>query len=458
MDSKNILIIITIETYLRNWLACGTFSELKKHYSLHYAVVKYDWDPETIKKYGVNKYSLLSQKLWRKNFLLKFLLITMIKYSRKAAAFRIKIHSNIKPLSRFFHSILSLPIIYNLLHKSLITFFPIWKELRDIINDIKPNLIIMPSLAADAWTIDMILTARKMKVKSFVLINSWDNLVSKGVIPMYPDCLGVWGQQGVNQAVKIQKVPMNRTEILGSPRFEMYFQSKPNNSKKFICNYNSIPINKKILLFAATVLPFDDCGAMKTLDEEIENNRTYCDFCILYRPHPEMMHRNGERHFKEYNYKHVFLDKQMEEFYELRFKLASNNYPSFINKTDLDYYPKLMAAVDGIISAPTTLSLEGSLNGIPCLMICYNDGYNNYLSPEKMCKYENVREILAFPGMIPCYDKKDLITSLCKLIEYSRNSDIKQKMIKASEFVVFRDNQKYPERIKKVVDKILTER
>jgi hypothetical protein len=345
-----------------------------------------------------------------------------------------------------------MPALYDVLLFAINKMMPVWKEYEQIVQNVNPSIVIMPSLCSDSFTMDMIETSKKKKVKSLVLINSWDNLVSKGVIPMPPDFIGVWGEQGVKQAVEIQNVPRQRVIIMGAPRFEMYFNNKPQNAKKEIYEFNGINEDMEIVLFAATVMPFDDCGALKILDNEIKSKEAYGNYRILYRPHPEMLRRVGETHISEYNLEKVLLDKQMEEFYNLRF--AQKEFPSYINKTSLDYYPKLLSSVKAVVSAPTTLSLEAALNGIPVLMICYNDGKNFHLTPEQVSQYENIQEILVFPGIIPCYREADLLNCFKKLVAASQDAKLKQELVKATEYVLYRDKNTYSQRLADLADRI----
>lgn len=455
MTDRNIMVIIVLESYLRNWIESETFRELNKDYNLNYIILQHYWDTEKVKNYGINNYKLLTQDEKRKLQLYKFLTVTMLKFSKKAKGFKIKT-DDLKGIGRIKGKILSVPVIYNVLRFAIENFFPVWKELDKLINEIKPELIIMPSQAADSWTIDMILTARKRKIKSLVLINSWDNLVSKGVIPTPPDCLAVWGPQGVKQALNVQNIPREKLVVLGSPRFEMYFEEKPKNSKDYICAYNNIPTGKKIILFASSAAPFDDCSALKILDDEITNNKKYHDYIILYRPHPEKMPRKDEKHIFEYDFKNVYLDKQTEQFYNLSLDSNARSSFSHLNEAKLDYYPRLLNSIDGVVGPPTTLSLEGAFIGVPYLIICYGDNKNVYLTPDKMSEFEHIKEILSFSGVIPCREQESLLACFEKLIMYTKDEDIKKNLIRDTEYILYRDHIPYPIRLKNAVDRLLT--
>jgi hypothetical protein len=451
---KNILVILTLETHLRNWIQCGTFKELEKHYNVNYAVVMYDWDPELTRNFGIKKYILLNQNNIKRKLLLRFLGISMFRYAKFSKAFRVKT-SYSKVYSKPFYKVLALPSVYKFLNWLISKSLPIWRELEETLIKQNISIVIMPSLATDSWTLDMIRTTKIMKVKSLILINSWDNLVSKGVLPQPPDWVGVWGKQGLNQAVNIQKIHKDKILILGAPRFDMYFDDNSQlDPKTEIYDFNKIPLGKKIILYAATSLPFDDVAVLKFLDNIIREEERFQDFVILFRPHPESLERVNEVHISTLQLKNVYLDKQMEEFYNRHFD-EYDEVPSYINKTSLDYYPKLLNSVVAMVSTPTTLSLEGALNKIPCLMICYNDGKHHYLSPDVVAQFEYIKDLLTFPGIVSCFDKEDLTSSFSKLVNISQDEKIKSQLFEATRYILFRDEKKYPTRLLKAVEGIL---
>ena len=48
---KKIIIFISLQTYLRNWIDAGAFSELQKCHNILFIIPEYDWDPKEIENY-----------------------------------------------------------------------------------------------------------------------------------------------------------------------------------------------------------------------------------------------------------------------------------------------------------------------------------------------------------------------------------------------------------------------
>lgn len=447
---KNIIIFISLQTYLRNWIDAGAFSELQKQYNTLFIIPEYDWDPKEIENYGILNYRIIKQSEWRKFLSRRMLLVTMVRYSNRSMAFKIKTQNFSNKVVKYLHLLISKNGFYHLFMFVCKNILGRWSELNDIIKDFNPDLVIAPSLAADSFTIDLTLTANINKIKSLILINSWDNLVSKGVIPIQPSYLGLWGIQSIKHAIEVQQIPENKLVTLGVPRFESYF--KKIKISDAIHRFNDIPCHKKIILYAATVMPFDDIAALKLLNDELINNPDFKDYVILFRAHPEMMARVDEVNLEDCNFEKIFIDKHTANFYRSRFNGTAK--PSTINETSLDYYPTLLKNIVGIVGPPTTLTVEGLINGKPCLMICYNDGKNHHLSPEKMSKFENVREVLSLEGVYPCHEEAELLNNFRKMIAASLDDKLSKKITHLTDKFVYSDSLPYSKRLYNFIEKI----
>lgn len=449
---KRIIIFISLQTYLRNWIDAGAFKELEKNYNILYLIPEYDWDPKEIENYGIKNYKVIKQASWRMFLFRRMLLVTMVRYSKRSMAFKIKI-SNFSRGMFILHKIVSRDIFYQVFMFFCKLILGKWKELDNIFEDYKPDLVLAPSLAADSFTIDLTYTSNLKNVKSMILINSWDNLISKGVIPIHPSYVGVWGNQGYEQAIRVQQLPKEKLKILGVPRFDSY--NKGDSNSVSIHRVNGIPEDKKIILYATTGLPFDDIQALRVLDKEITDNPIYKDYVILFRAHPEMMQRVDEVNIMEAGLNNVYIDSQTANFYYSRFEIESGSYRSTINSTSLDYYPALLNTIIGMVCPATTLALEGLINGKPCVMICYNDGKNHHLSPEKMAKFENVQEILSLEGVYPCYESVELLNKFEIMISSAEDQKLAEKIKDATEAIVYKDEIPYSKRLNNFIDKVL---
>ena len=108
-----------------------------------------------------------------------------------------------------------------------------------------------------------------------------------------------------------------------------------------------------------------------------------------------------------------------------------------------------------MVCPATTLSLEGLINGKPCVMICYSDDKNKYLSPDQIAKFENVQEILSLEGVFPCYEEGILLENFRKMLETCDNPVISEKIKEGTMAIVYSDKEPYGSRLSRFVEKVI---
>jgi hypothetical protein len=456
----NITIFISLTSYLRNWIGAGAFEQLENTYNVTYLMPEHDWDPSDICNFTKCKFVVIKQSEWRMKLFRLFMQISMVSASKRSEAFRIKI-SYWNGRLRIVLSIFKSNLVFGLLSKMLVWFMPNWPELAEYISITKPDLFIAPSLLADSFTMDLALIAKRSGVKTIILVNSWDNLISKGTVPFEVDHLVVWGAKSIKHANYVQRIGTDKISVLGVPRFERYFKddlitSTLSRDKDYIYDFNSIDKSKKIILYPATALPFDDIRALALIDNEISINAELFEYIVLYRPHPETFPRLSEKYFFDQNYQNVVMDQQMVSYYRNRFGAHEGKHvASAINITDLDYYPKLLRTISCVVCPATTMTLEALLCGKPVVMVCYDDGLNKWLPPSEVARYENVQELMELPGVFTCKEEESLIPLLHESIEMSLRPNTSQIISDSTINIVYRDSDPYTSRLLRLVSNMV---
>ena len=205
---------------------------------------------------------------------------------------------------------------------------------------------------------DMVREAMRKKIPLLALTNNWDNLNTKSFVEP-PPYLGVWGEQGFLIARLMHLIPPHRIFIIGSPRFEIYRKLRPSKTQaRKILNLKE---DARVLLFCGAGVSFEESSLIIELEEAIAGGAIPHDVVILYKPHPLRFKRANEKMLDFSLLKHVKL-------------LESNR-----GLSELDVYPIMMAAADGVISPFSTMVIEGALAGLPALCLGYNDpGHANH--------------------------------------------------------------------------------
>ena len=454
-----ILITIANDLYVRNYLETGAFSDIDDNNCFYLAngsikqkdilesrdnfIGYYTVDPKVLKWHM----ELLNILMWRyrklsKTFYFRFL---MLYWPKTANWSLINKPKNILREGLRYVRALKYPILGSgIISGFIIPFIKRKLEInRDIIHKIRriaPDLIIFPTSAYDAVGIDLARLSNKLEFKSLFLIDNWDNLSSKSVLWARPDFLAVWGEQSREHAIRIHGMRPEQVYNIGTPRFEKYFSTRPEDYKH--------PYGFDYILFCGCSEPFDELTALRLLDEEIKSNRPlYPDLKVIYRPHPKRQQRICPDHFKETDYANVILDKQAAEYYDRQ--VAKAYQPK------LDYYPSLLFHAKMVVAPLTTMVIEALVCGKPVLGIAYDDEIH-FTSPHNILKYAtHVQGIEKISGLQLCKDKQELGNILRNLI--SDPKDMPRSTIHSSlRYFLYHDSFLYADRLRNLVDRIVT--
>ena len=162
--------------------------------------------------------------------------------------------------------ILGNKLIFPFFKKYYIDKIEVLEKLQKKILEVKPNLVIFPTQSQTKADYDLVRICKKNKIKTFFIIDNWDNLSDKSIMLYKPDYLGVWGQQTKKHAIQIQKFKSKFIFNLGTPRFEMYFRRRNKQNKNFF--------KFKYILFLGTALEFDEFKILKKINYLISKNLT----------------------------------------------------------------------------------------------------------------------------------------------------------------------------------------
>ena len=457
---KRILIIISSDLFVRNYIRTGVIDSLSKKYGCKIVVSGTIFNKDDVEKleYFAGYYiSNPKGDIRRKNLMD----VTRWRYRKRSTSFQfrfMRIFGLREPNLNFFSSLTQFKSFLSFIKRNLrrnskilhiiygnsliFPFFVYFYKMRLILNkslekyveSVKPDLILFPSSAFDPIAYDILEIGAKKKVKTVFLIDNWDNLCSKTVFLKKPDFMTVWGRQSLEYGVKIQGLKEKQIIKIGTPRFNIYYKTVNNLPKS--------PINGKYVLFIGAAMAMDETGALKELDEELEQNKDiYGDLKIIYRPHPW---RQGINDFNKSDFKHVELDMQIKDHY-LRFfnkrKITLDFQPS------IDYYPAILGNALFIVASLTTMALEALIMEKKVILIVYDEGQDFKTSPKIAFKYcEHFRGIEKLNGFVFCKEKNRLKQQFRETyIKMSRDGF---KPIKSDlSYFLFNDDREYQQRL-----------
>jgi hypothetical protein len=380
----------------------------------------------------------------------RFNKLSMRALRKKSKTFDIKVRAGWMGSYGVKDKILSSSLCFNhITKKRLIKKFRNNPSIEKIIKEHKPDLVIFPMTGVESTGVELINLSRKYGFKTFFLINGWDNLSSKGIFPLLPDHLGVWGLQSALDAVNIHGMLFHRVIMLGCARYEPYFVPGNSNVRLFSHPY---------ILFAGGTTPNDEITPLRILDDSL-NELGNTDIKIVYRPHPWREKRNCFDTFDPASFKHVVLDPQVaDNYYGEKRKgtesVSSQNFPA------LTYYPSLVNHALFVVSPMSSMTLEAALFDVPGLVLAYDDGYHP-ISGSLQAKFNHFEGGDEVPGWYYVRNLDNVKSTFRILLERFKdetpvNRAFRPTLSLAMKKYIHQDDQSYAERLREAIDLILT--
>ncbi len=451
---KKIVIPICTNLVVRNFIESGAFRDLSRHYELYFISLS------SVNKeiHLVNCFTVSNRDLPRRAKLrTRSDFISMKRFQKRSATFPIKYYETYYKLLPFQKKIvadfLTLPVVAECFMKVNEFTLGTMSEVDKIVEQIKPDFMLIPSAFNDSFTIDCLKTAKKKGIKHLFVMFNWDNVSSKGVLPVLPDYIAVWGEQTREHANKIHRIPNECIFILGSPQFEHYRRDLKLTREEFR-KKNEVPLDKKVLLFAGMSRLSDEISILCMLEEAIEKGELP-DVHILFRPHPWKAVQPYEKNFFDCGFRHITMDVQLCDHYK---KILQNPKESVHQDTftpDYEYYPSLFNAIDGVISPGTTLGIEAMAMGKPVLIKAFPDDDGRFWADVQIHAYEHHSCWKKMKGTIICSEKKAFIKDCNKLLELIHHADISEVIKKEVRYVVYNDEQFYSQRLLECVNRLI---
>lgn len=152
----------------------------------------------------------------------------------------------------------------------------------------KPDLLVVMN---PFWTHEsaVAIEAKKIGIKIYSFIPSWDNITTKTRFVFKSDYYAVWSEIRKKELQKYYPYTSNQQiECVGAPQYDVFFNEKYNESKTDFLNRNGLNDDKPIILYAL--------GSPNFIKSEVQTCIDVIDYFIktgminqiqvLVRPHP----------------------------------------------------------------------------------------------------------------------------------------------------------------------------
>ncbi len=455
---KNVLIIISGNGYVRNYMTTDAFSEIEKDFHCSYLVSDKVNDLSAFRaKVLLGKYAIEAAMELRHYQIFSIL---MWKYRAKSSSFYFRamrarrLHFTFSKDDNFIKKVLKATwrifryagrfavdfIRYNNL---IFPFYINWYKntlkinagLEEKIRTSMPSIILFPSSAYDPDGIDIVRICKRIGIPVLFLIDNWDNLSSKSILWEKPSHVAVWGEQSAEHAVNIQGFKKDQVTSIGTPRFDEYFKVRDTDLKSYF--------NFKYILFVGTALAFDEADVLQRLNDiMLQHPDIFYSVKIIYRPHPW---RQGHDSIIGKDLDNVIIDPQIINAYTA---MDSMNF-----QPDLSYYPSLLKNAEFVIGGLTSMIIEALIFRKRFVALAYDDG-KNFTSQHNALKYYKHFQGLKEVKAISFCEKIDELEEVFISAWLSRNNIDAKKIDSQRRYFYFDDGRKYSKRLRNLCFKI----
>jgi hypothetical protein len=427
------LIVLASPLNVRDFLAAGAFDAIDDEHTFYVGGENVRSEELTARANYVGSFEMPQ---WRSEAYRKIRRLLITSYRIRSRTARVK-HRQTPLLERLPWTLAALPGVRQLMVRAHLRKTGLNPSLHAIVEDVRPDLIIVPSSGVDPVVPDTLRSAKELRIPVLALIYNWDNLSSKAAFVVAPDYLGVGGHQAAEHAEQIHRIPRDRVAVIGSPYIDHHFGHEPGSTAS--------PFPFPYVLFAGCYQPFDELTALEQLEQEIE--RSKLDLKVVYLPHPRRLRRRNDDFVDEARFKHVLIEPRTRDGYVAeRGKDKGRRQP-----LPLDYYPALLENAEFVVCPLSTMMLEAAIFQRTVLVIAYHDGVHP-TSPGVAIKYLHFDRVDRIDTFEVCREMRDLGPLFTRLAREKRPPARPPK--EQTDYYVFHDERTYSERLKDLVDEI----
>ena len=264
----------------------------------------------------------------------------------------------------------------------------------------KYKVVLLQGVGTEPEVLPILLACKKLQITTVLVIDNWDCLTSKNVLPVLPDYVTVLGEIDRNNAVNIHGFSYDRIWAIGMPKLI---------SLTSVHSIDSQPAKKNILYLGFS-LPHAEKKYLNSLMVELSNLDINFDFELSYRPHPAQKQR-------------LYDEELSEKIVQIESK--SLNLNAGLPSLDQSYCDSLLQ-YDLVIGTPTTLLLECMLLGIPSLCDLSDDGIHRTTASRSSQSYLHLIDLFSLELVQVATSTKEMAMAILQQVSSVREENVLQ--------------------------------
>ena len=167
---------------------------------------------------------------------------------------------------------------------------PAAKNIVADLRSVAPDVVLAsPANMRFTEEVEYIKAARHLGIPTAVLVLSWDNMSTKGLINLHPDLLLAWNQTHASEAILHHGISENRILLTGAPFFDKWFDREQHTvGRSEFLRKVGLPGDMPFVLYlgSSANIARDESWLVTDLIKELSKSSTLDKASIMVRPHP----------------------------------------------------------------------------------------------------------------------------------------------------------------------------
>ncbi|MUU77646.1 hypothetical protein [Winogradskyella endarachnes] len=265
------------------------------------------------------------------------------------------------------------------------------------------------------------LAARKLNIKTFTAIFSWDNL-PKAKLVVNSDYYIVWSEwMKAEMKTYYPEISENRVLLIGSPQFEFYLDKNRITPREEFAHIHGLDIHKKWICFSGDdqiTSPFDNLF-LDDIATSLESEKD--DIQIIFRRCPVDFSTRYDSTLSKFNNLIVSIDPLWNNE-------SNSGWVGYFPKyQDIDMQVNLAYHCSMVINLGSTMALDFSIYDKPCLYLNYNPAYSKVWSTEMIYSFQHFRSMNGLDAVGWLNDKDSIRNTVLKALNPKQEIAVDRK-------------------------------
>ncbi len=164
---------------------------------------------------------------------------------------------------------------------------------KNVVADLRrvaPDVVLAsPANMRFTEEIEYVKAAKSLGIPTAVLVLSWDNMSTKGLINVRPDLLLAWNRAHASEAVRYHGISESHILLTGAPFFDKWFNSHHDAvDRPELLRRAGLPVDAPFVLYLGSSknIAKDESWLVADLLEALDKSETLRGASIMIRPHP----------------------------------------------------------------------------------------------------------------------------------------------------------------------------